>query len=127
MNPVLAAVLVGAGGAAGSVARYFVSLGAAPISARFPAGTLVVNGVGCLLAGVMLFFVTKMDAPSAPVRLLVATGFLGGLTTFSAFGSETVRLMQLGDYRRAAMNIAANLVLGLLAVLAGYAAARAVA
>jgi fluoride exporter len=121
---VTALALVAAGGAAGSMARYLIALAATPIAARFPAGTLCANVLGCLFAGVLLFFVMQRDQPSIHLRLLVATGFLGGLTTFSTFGFETVHLLQRGQTGAAVLNIAANVMLSLGAVYLGFAGAR---
>jgi len=123
----LALALVAAGGAAGSVLRYLISIAAAPFSARFPAGTLLANTLGCLLAGVLLYFITQRDMPSPQLRLLVGVGFLGGLTTFSAFGFETLHLLQKGHTAAAIVNIAANVGLSLAAVVVGFGAARSLA
>lgn len=119
--------LVAAGGAAGSVLRYLISLVSAPLSARFPWGTLMANAVGCLPAGILLFFVMHRDQPSPQLCLLLATGFLGGLTTFSAFSFETIHLLQRGQMGTAIVNTVANVALSLGAAFAGFAAARALA
>lgn len=118
---------VGIGGAAGSVARYLMNRGAIEMfGTRFPAGTLAVNIIGCLIAGCLLFSITERESPSPAARLLLMTGFLGGLTTFSAFGYETVLLFQQGNTGRAAANVLANVVLSLSAVFAGFAGMRAI-
>lgn len=120
--------LVGVGGALGSIARYAVNRGAIELfGARFPAGTLSANLIGCTLAGILLFFISARDTPSPHMRLLLMTGFLGGLTTFSAFGYETVLLFQQDNSGRALMNVAANVGLSLAAVWLGFAGARAAA
>ena len=128
----LAAVgLVAVGGAAGAVSRYAIGLAmVALMGARFPLGTLAVNVVGCFLAGVLVGRVLPMSAPAthgqslasalpASTRLIALVGFLGGLTTFSAFGLETVELARRGSIGLAGLNVALNLVLGLGAAWLG--------
>ncbi|MCA9148993.1 MAG: fluoride efflux transporter CrcB [Planctomycetales bacterium] len=114
-------MLVALGGAAGAVCRYVVSVA---IQHRwvthFPLGTFVVNVAGCLLIG-MLAQAHQSGALTAPVRLLLVTGGLGALTTFSTFGYETLRSYQDQGTSAALLNISANLVIGLLAVIAGNA------
>lgn len=114
-------LLVALGGAAGSAARYLVTslaalAGAAP---RFPLGTLVVNAAGCLAVGAFMGAAQSRDWLHGPARPLVVTGFLGGFTTFSAFGWETWALVQQRAAGAAALNAALQLALGLLAVWAG--------
>lgn len=116
-------VLVGVGGGAGSIARYGVAAAAAGL--RFPLGTLLVNVAGCGLAGVFAFFFVERGSATQEHRHLIAIGFLGGLTTFSAFALDTAVLTREGDTRLAALNIAANVGLSLLAVWGGWAGARA--
>ena len=113
-------LLVGLGGALGSMARY--GTGMALSGAAFPYATLVVNVIGCFCIGLVLPSVDRAAALSPEVRALVVIGFLGGFTTFSAFGSESIALAQSGA-SVALMNVAANVVLGLAAVVAGRALA----
>jgi len=120
--------LVAVGGAAGSVARYGLNIAAEKtIGPKFPAGTLAANLLGCLVIGAFLFFIADRAQPSPQVRLLAITGFLGGLTTFSSFGSETIQLFLAGTPGRAIANIAANVICGLSAVWLGYTLAKAAA
>jgi CrcB protein len=126
-------LLVAVGGAFGSVARYSINGLALRIAGkdlttgtRFPLGTLIANLLGCLIIGILLFFIMDRNQPAAWVRLLVITGFLGGLTTFSSFGYDTILLMQQGEVGRALLNIGANVVLGLAAVWLGFAGTRAI-
>ncbi len=91
---VSAMVLVGVGGAVGSILRYAVAQGfqnRLP-DASFPWGTLVVNLVGCFCIGVFGGIVAKQPV-SPELRLTIVTGLLGGFTTFSAFGLESLELM----------------------------------
>jgi CrcB protein len=118
-------MLVGMAGAAGAVARYGVSLLAVRLLGdRFAFGTLAVNVLGCLLLGALLEAERHTPLVTHPLRLLLAVGFLGAFTTFSTFGWETFRYLQDGAANLAALNVAANLVLGLLAVWAGWGMAR---
>jgi CrcB protein len=117
---VLNLLLVGIGGALGSMARYGVGL--AFSGATFPYATLVVNVIGCFGIGLALPTVDRAAALSPEVRALVVVGFLGGFTTFSAFGSESIALARSGA-SQVLINVAANVILGCGAVLAGRALA----
>lgn len=120
-------LVVGLGGFVGAVLRYAVSgwthrlLGDA-----FPWGTLVVNGVGCFLLGALMALVEEGVSLEPEVRTFVAIGLLGSFTTFSTFGHETLELVREGSFGWAAGNVAANVGVGLLAVLCGRAAAQAI-
>ena len=121
------ALLVAAGGAIGALARYGVNGLAERLGpASFPLGTLLVNVTGCLMVGVLAYFMLDRPVLGAHQRLLLVTGFLGGLTTFSAFGYETFALARAGDWGWAGLNVAANVVLSLAAVWAGWGGARAI-
>jgi CrcB protein len=100
------------------MARY--ALGLALPSAGFPYATLAVNVIGCFCIGLAMPAISRTEALPPELRLLVVVGFLGGFTTFSAFGSETVALMRAGAGSGVAiLNIVANVGLGLAAVLIG--------
>ena len=124
-------LLVGFGGAVGAIARYGLT-GAAQraiggeLGARYPLGTLAANVLGCLMAGVVAYFFVDRPVLTPHQRLLLMTGFLGGLTTFSSFGYETAMMARGSDWWAAFLNIAANVVLSLAAVWAGWAGSRAV-
>lgn len=116
---------VAIGGAIGSVARHLVSVWAAErLGAHFPYGTLVVNVVGCFIIGVFMTVTTERLIISPYWRLLVSVGFLGGLTTFSSFGFETLRLIEDADFIPAFYNILLNVLLGLAATWLGIVMAR---
>lgn len=115
-------LLVGLGGALGSMTRYGVGLAFA--GTTFPFATLVVNVVGCFCIGLALPVVDRGRLLSPDMRLLIVVGFLGGFTTFSAFGYESVALMRTSS-TVAAINIAANVLVGLAAVVAGSMVATA--
>ena len=115
-------LLVGTGGFLGSVLRYLAS-GAVQSAARyahFPWGTLAVNTAGCLLIGFLAGAAEARGVFSLEQRLFLITGFLGGFTTFSAFGYETFFLARVGEVALAAANVCGQLVFGLAAVWAGH-------
>lgn len=111
------------GGGLGSASRYLVGkLANAAGAASFPLGTFVVNAVGCFLIG-FLFAAFEERAVPTELRLLTITGFLGGFTTFSSFGLETVNLLKGGETGLALANVALSVALGLAFVVLGMAAA----
>jgi len=114
--------LVGLGGAAGSIARYllggWVTAAAAPQA--FPLGTFVVNLGGCLAIGLLAGLVERHPDWLAPdLRLLLFVGVLGGFTTFSAFGLETVQLLRRDEWLLAGGYVGGSVLLGLAAVWLG--------
>ena len=112
-------------GALGTGLRYLVGLWAGALfGTSFPYGTLIVNVVGCFLMGGIMQTALSVATFSPSVRLVLTTGFMGGLTTYSSFAYETTRLAQDGARGTAALNFAATTVLCFLAVLLGFAAAR---
>jgi CrcB protein len=119
-------LLVGAGGFVGSALRYVTSGLAQRIlpAAMFPVGTLVVNVLGCFLIGYGngLASVRQMFSPNARVFLFI--GLLGGFTTFSTFGYETLTLARDSQEMRALVNVGLSVVLGLAAVWFGYSLSR---
>jgi fluoride exporter len=116
---------ISAGGLLGANARYLAGQWAARWPGPFPWGTLLINVTGSLVLGFFLTLVTERFIGRAVTRLFVATGFLGAYTTFSTFGVETITLAQHHLYGDAIAYVATSLVLGLAAVVAGAAAARA--
>ncbi len=110
----------------GAIARYGLSTWAARHAERFPLGTLAVNVVGCFAIGA-LSLVAERSNLSETTRHFLAVGVLGSLTTFSTFGIETFSLLRTGSLVAAGTNVAANVGLGLVAVVAGRALARGLA
>ncbi|MGA2105173.1 fluoride efflux transporter FluC [Methanoregula sp.] len=106
-------ILVGIGGAAGSVLRFIFSR----IEAirGIPSGTFLVNIVGSFAFSLLVFSQVKGD-----LYYLIGTGGLGGFTTFSTFSYETFRMMEDQDYRTLVTYIAISVGGGLVAVAAGY-------
>jgi fluoride exporter len=113
--------LVGLGGASGSIARY--KLGGVVLHYtmdwRFPLGTFAVNVLGCLAAGALAGVAERYEWFSADARLFLFTGLLGGFTTFSAFGLDTVFLLRRGHVGVAAAYVTLSVLCGLLAFWLG--------
>jgi len=117
---------VGIGGMLGALARFGLSsLVARRVGEGFPFATLLVNVVGCLCIGVLFAWFEQRPEISTQTRLLLSTGILGSFTTFSTFGLETIVLAQAGQARLALASVAANLLLGLGAVVLGRTLAQA--
>ncbi|MBI9110171.1 fluoride efflux transporter CrcB [Maridesulfovibrio ferrireducens] len=114
-----------AGGAAGTLCRYFVS-GAAQrfFNTSFPAGTFTVNMLGCLLFGIISGTFEDRLGLSPEMRLMILTGFMGAFTTFSTYMFETTELIKTGQWPLAALNIGGQSALGFLCVIAGLALGR---
>lgn len=111
-------LLISLGAVIGAVARYLLS--EATLRAfgdGFPYGTLLVNVIGCLVIGILGGGIPDMQETT---KLLLITGVLGALTTFSTFGWESLELMQNGKVGVALVNIGLNVVVSLVAVYGGY-------
>ncbi|MEZ0074620.1 CrcB protein [Planotetraspora sp. GP83] len=109
-------LLVFAGGMVGAPARYLIDrFVQRRHDSVFPWGTLSVNLFGSFVLGAL-----AGAQPPGVVMTLAGTGFCGALTTFSTFGFETVRLLEDGSLRAAALNAFGGLALGVLSALAGY-------
>ncbi len=115
-------LIVTAGGAIGTLARFLISVATLPISRLIPFGTILINMSGSLLIG---FFGTLTLAHgrypvSEELRLFVMVGICGGYTTFSAFSLQTLDLLRTGAVVRAALNVILSVVLCVGAVTAGH-------
>lgn len=119
-------LLVGVGGFVGAVLRY--KIGGLILhhteSWKFPAGTFFVNTCGCLIAGILMALAVKQDLFSPGTRILLFTGILGGFTTFSAFGIETVFLLQRNEFLWAGLYVMLTVSVGLLALWLGMSTVR---
>jgi len=119
-------ILVGVAGLIGTLLRYWLSgLVARQYGETFPWGTLVVNLVGCFLAGAVFYVTEERFLISPTLRTVILIGFLGGFTTFSSYGLQTFTLLRDGEIGWAAVNIAASNVFGLLMVWTGYVVSKA--
>ena len=111
-------LLAGIGGFIGSALRYAVAglVQNRSDSIRFPFGTLAVNLLGCAAIGFLSQLAESRGVFTAEARVLIFIGVLGGFTTFSAFGNETMNLWRDGENTVACVNVAANVVLCLGAI-----------
>ncbi|MDX2442581.1 MAG: fluoride efflux transporter CrcB [Bacteroidales bacterium] len=117
-------LLLLAGGAIGTLARYSLSGLAHKIyDGVFPLGTLVVNLAGSLLIG-LLWGLLDTGSLSTHTRAFIFIGIFGGFTTFSTYTLESLNLFKDGDIKLAVINILANNILGLLLVFIGFVSAR---
>lgn len=124
--PILPALLIFCGAGLGALARWGLSLALNPIVPWLPLGTLAANVIGGLLMGVALALFTQFDALSPAWRLAIATGFLGGLTTFSTYSAEAVTLLVRGEYGWATLHITAHVGASLAATFAGMFVTQAI-
>lgn len=114
-------LLVGFGGFLGAVARYLVYLGERRLPHHsFPLGTLAINLVGCVLAGILLALIERATPYHRHLVLAASMGFVSSFTTFSTFSVESLGLLRAGQVGAVSASIAANVVLGIMAVWAGH-------
>ena len=119
-------IFVAIAGLVGTLLRYWLSgVVARQYGETFPWGTLVVNLVGCFLAGAVFYVTEERFLISPTFRTVILIGFLGGFTTFSSYGLQTFTLLRDGEIGWAAFNIAASNVLGLMMVWTGYVISKA--
>ena len=119
-------LLIASAGAAGTLARHGMNLALLQPATRtgYPFATLAVNLIGCFLAGLCGgYFIQRPNLPDT-YRLAITVGFLGGFTTFSAFGLETATLLREHHYFRASLHILLNNILGITLAFAGLLVAR---
>lgn len=113
-------VLIAAGGALGTLLRYYLGMGVqAWAGPRFPVSTVAINVTGCFAIGLLAVLLAP-GAVRPEVRLAVLVGVLGGYTTFSTFGYETLQLANAGQFWGAGLNVLLSNGAGLLAVWMGY-------
>ncbi|MCM2474932.1 fluoride efflux transporter CrcB [Rhizobium sp. CG5] len=118
-------LLVAAGGAVGSVARYAVGVWAIrTLGPALPWGTFIVNIVGSFVIGLFAEMVAGKFSASPELRLLLITGFLGGFTTFSAFSLDAISLIERGASTSALIYVVGSVTLSIAAVIAGLALGR---
>ncbi|MCV2355284.1 fluoride efflux transporter CrcB [Paucibacter sp. B2R-40] len=119
----LQAAAVAGGAAVGALARWGTGLWLNASYAGFPLGTLAVNLVGGFLIGMAMAWFGR--SPNDLLKLLLVTGFLGGLTTFSAFSAESLSLLQRGHYGLLLTHAGAHMLGGLACAAIGMRLLRA--
>jgi CrcB protein len=113
-------MLAALGGALGSSARYLVNVGAGRVLGMgFPWGTMAVNIVGCFIMGLLVGYGALRGTLTAEARVFLATGILGGFTTFSAFSADFAALVERKSFGLSALYLTGSVVLSLAAVFAG--------
>lgn len=117
-------LIVGCGSFLGGGLRCIISGAAAKSLGNFPVGTLIVNILGGFFMGFIMEASTGFWPISDDTRVFLTTGIMGGLTTFSTFGYETISLLSNGEYLRGGMNMGLNLFGTLFACWLGKIAAR---
>lgn len=118
---------VAVGGALGAVSRYFLgNFISRIIGSALPYGTFVINIVGCFFMGLIMTMIIERGMLSVGWRLFLCVGFLGGFTTFSSFGYETLMLLQEEKILAALAYVGGSIILGLLAAFAGITLAKAI-
>ena len=117
----LSVLIVGLGGFIGSALRYLVGGWAQGLSKSldFPYGTLTVNLIGCFVIGFLGELAEARGIFTSETRLLIFIGLLGGFTTFSSFGNDTLNLARSGQMLNALTNVAINVIFGLFLVWLG--------
>ena len=117
MKPLL---IVFFGGGVGSVLRYLVSKALNSYYPHFYLGTFLVNILGCLLIGIIFSLTLHANFLSQHQVLLLATGFCGGFTTFSAFALESQFLLKDFSWLQMGFYVGTSIILGILAVALGF-------
>jgi len=114
--------LVAIGGALGAMCRYlFTEMVILSLQSNFPTGTMLVNIIGSFLMGILHFLFTNyLDSIPLQFRLLLATGILGGFTTFSAFSLDIFRLINAGQINIAFAYIISSIAFSILAIFFGF-------
>lgn len=123
---VLSIVVIFVGAGCGALVRWLLGMALNPVFPTLPLGTLAANLVGGLLMGATIGLFEQFQTLSPALRLAIATGFLGGLTTFSTFSAETVTLLLRQQYGWTAAIVIAHTVGSVLATLAGIGIMRIV-
>ena len=120
MEIIKAMLIAGAGGFVGTCLRYLIGVVAKQwCSGTFPIGTFIVNALGCFVIGIIYGLSEKSGVLNSTHVLLLATGFCGGFTTFSAFANEAWMLGTKGDILMSIAYIVASVIVGILCVWLG--------
>ena len=113
-------IAIAVGGSAGSILRWLLSLRLNALFPALPPGTLTVNLVGGFIIGAAMAFFLRNPELDPAWKLLIITGFCGGLTTFSTFSLEIVTMMQSGNYLWAMTSVFTHVLGSLLMTFAGF-------
>ena len=113
-------LLVFLGGGLGSGLRYLFTITMNQYSKVLPFGTFTVNMLGCLLIGLILGYAQRENTLTSNQTLLLATGFCGGFTTFSAFANENLELIKNGEIFNFSIYTISSILIGVLAVFIGF-------
>lgn len=113
-------LLVACGGAIGASLRYAASLWLFKPQSLFPWPTWWINLLGCFCAGLFFAFCQKYPVLQQETRLFLMVGILGGFTTFSSFGLETLQLLRQGQHGLALIYTLSSVVLGVLLLALGF-------
>ena len=112
-------LLIFIGGGLGSVFRFLISQISFVNFSKFPAPTLLSNTIGCLILGIVLGYAIKNNHLNSPQTLLLATGFCGGLTTFSTFAYENISMIKSGDINQLFFYTFLSIFLGFISIYIG--------
>ena len=112
-------LLVFIGGGLGSAFRYLISNIPFLYISKLPFQTSISNIVGCLIFGLIMGWAIKNDQMNSPQTLLLATGFCGGLTTFSAFAFENIELLKSGDFYNFLLYTLISITVSFVAIICG--------
>lgn len=118
------ALFIGLGASLGAWSRWGLGIAFNTILPNLPLGTLIANLSGGLMIGLVVGFIGLGSMENPNLRLFITTGFLGGLTTFSAFTGESLSLLQKHEYSWAAIHVSSHVLGALLMAAAGYAAVQ---
>ena len=120
-------ITVALGGAMGAVSRFLVgNIVGKALGSAWPYGTFIINIVGCFCMGVLMTVIVERQLLPAAWRFFLCVGFLGGFTTFSSFGYETISLINNGKLLEAIAYVSGSVLLGLLAAAIGVYLGRAI-
>ncbi len=111
---------ISAGAVLGANLRFALTLAFARVFPTLPVGTLLVNVLGCLVAGIAIGWIEARAAPSDTLRHFLVVGFCGAFTTFSAFSLETISLARAGSVVEATSYVVASIALCLVATGTGF-------
>ncbi len=124
ISPMKIILCIGLGGFFGAIARYGLNAGVHAVlgdrAAGFPAGTLVINVIGCFVLGFLAHFFAEKVLIEHALRMAITVGFLAAFTTFSTYALDTLVLAQQGRFLFVGLNLLVTNALGLLAVWGGW-------